>query len=80
MNTKEKINNLELSRITVDNIEDRSDYELVTILGGFNGSSMWNVYLEQIKEIMNLFKDCWLIDLTNDCLDDLWKLRIGIRK
>ena len=80
MTTKEIIENLGLYNVKVYKVEDRGDYELVTIFGGFNGSAMWGVYLEQIQNIMEEFEKCWLIDLNNDCLDDSWKLRIGIRK
>ena len=41
----------------------------------------WGTYLYQIQSIMELFsKDCWIVDLNNNPLEDKWTLRIGIRK
>lgn len=51
----------------------------LTISGGFNGTGDWNIYLKQIETIITSFPGCWLISLVNDCLDDVWELKIGIR-
>ena len=29
------------------------------------------------KKLMDVFGDCWLVDWSNDCLDDVWTVRLG---
>lgn len=59
-------------------VEINKDHLIVTINGGNNGYSDFNQYLTDIKTIINYFDKVWLIDWVNDCLDDVWVLRIGI--
>lgn len=59
-------------------VEVHKDHVVVTINGGNNGYSDFNQYLTDIKTIINYFDKVWLIDWVNDCLDDVWVLRIGI--
>lgn len=51
--------------------------------GGVNGSGDWRDYLyditELIKALFNIYDDVWVIDLYNDCIDDVWYLVIGAR-
>jgi hypothetical protein len=66
---------------------------IVTIYGGANGGgfrgmeSNWPYYMSLIRKFLgkllnydngNMIKDVWLIDLDNDCCDDVWTLRLGI--
>lgn len=59
--------------------EDKGDHVIITIYGGFNGNGDWITYLNQITTIIQAL-DAWVIDLINDCPDDVWTLRIGIDK
>lgn len=59
-------------------VEVNKDHVVVTINGGNNGYSDFNQYLTDIKTIISYFDKVWLIDWINDCLDDVWVLRIGI--
>jgi len=54
-------------------------YYIVHYYGGRNGHGSWNSYLKDIKAIFEEFKYAWLIELQNDCLDDVWDLKIGFR-
>lgn len=29
------------------------------------------------KKLIDVFGDCWLVDWSNDCLDDVWTVRLG---
>lgn len=66
-----------------DIIEDRDDYVVVEFYGGLNGMGSWTNYLPAITElvtILNLKYKCWLVDLHNDCLDDVFYLKLGIKQ
>ena len=56
-----------------------NNYKLQNVYGGFNGNGAWITYLTQIAIIIQAL-DAWVIDLTNDCPDDVWVLRIGVWK
>lgn len=75
-NYENKLNSLKLARIKLAKVENKKTYKVLTIYGGFNGSGDWKVYLTQIRSIVEAF-DGWIVDLVNDCLDDVWTLRIG---
>lgn len=70
---------LNLKHISISNIEVKENYYIITIDGGYNGLNKWSEYLSQINIIMQQFKECWLIELINDCPDDIWTLKLGIR-
>ena len=63
------------------------DYFIGILYGGDNGSSdpqKWLRYLESVKKLIaQMFKhgcgDVWLVDFNNDCLDDVFTLRIGFQ-
>lgn len=59
------------------------NWYIAAIFGGANGPGKWENYLQQIRklvlELKKKFKDVWLVDLENDCLDDVYTLRIGLR-
>lgn len=84
---KELIEGLALPKITVMNVEEHDDCDVITIKGGFNGRGDLCTYLEQVARIVANLElkfhtnwDIWLINWENDCLDDIWYLKIGIRK
>lgn len=74
-----KIRALELEKVTPSKCEDKGNHVIITIYGGFNGRGDWSLYLLQITRIIQAL-DAWVIDLINDCLDDVWTLRIGVDK
>ena len=82
MTYKEQIEELKLAHVEVSKVKDHTTFELITILGGFGEPNInWGTYLYQIQSIMELFsKDCWIVDLNNNPLEDKWTLRIGVRK
>lgn len=75
----DKINSLNLENIVPSGYVDKGDHSIITIYGGFNGNGNWITYLNQIITIIQAL-DAWVIDLTNDCPDDVWTLRIGVWK
>lgn len=54
------------------------DYYIAKLHGGKNGGGVWNDYL---KEIIETFKNIhwWMIELKNDCLDDVFDMTIGVK-
>ena len=74
-----KIKALELEKVDPREYEDKGDHAIITIDGGFNGSGDWPLYLLQITRIVQEL-NAWVIELINDCLDDVWTLRIGVDK
>lgn len=49
--------------------------------GGHDGSGKFEAYLMLIRKFANLLSkrlnvDVWLLDWKNDCLDDVWTLRL----
>lgn len=79
---KEIINNLELQRVKFSSVEEKEDHDVITIHGGLNGRGDILYYLDQVKrivcELQKRYKDVWLVSWTNDCLDDVWHLKLGI--
>lgn len=75
----EKIKELNLEKISPREYEDKGDHAIITIDGGFNGTGDWSLYLLQITRIVQSL-NAWVIDLINDCIDDVWTLRIGVDK
>lgn len=61
------------------NIESIADYFIVTIHGGNNGYGRLTNYLSDLKLIVDQFDDTWLIDWTNDCVDDIWYFKFAVR-
>lgn len=59
-----------------------SEFRLM-ICGGRNGDSDWIAYMKEIVEVLErlkeLFDDIWVIELDNDCLDDIFYLFAGAR-
>ena len=61
----------------VANVFNAGDHYVAYIYGGENGSGNWKDYSEFLTALFaNLDERSLLIDLTNDCPDDVWTLRI----
>ena len=58
-------------------------YYILTVGGGLNGRGEFLFYLEDvaklIKKLMVRFNHVWLIDWYNDCPDDVFSLKIGLK-
>lgn len=74
--------NLKLS--SVHQVEDGGHF-IITIFGGCNGggdNKKLVLYLAAVKKLVKRlvekFGRVWLIDWDNDCLDDVWTLRLGL--
>lgn len=86
-NYKETIKRLNFHKIEVSKVENLDGYDIITIYGGFNGSGYFGAYITQVHEILIALSltyhismdDIWLIDWVNDCPDDVWTLRLGVR-
>lgn len=83
INYKEIINNLNLDKISVKSVEEKKDHTIITIYGGLNGFGDIFFYLYQVDRIVCELsadkKDVWLISWENDCADDVWYLKLGVR-
>lgn len=74
------IDSLRLERVTVHGVEAQPEgHYIATIYGGLNGCGSWDLYVRQIGMIIDSLQGSWVIDLNNDCLDDVWTLRLGFR-
>jgi hypothetical protein len=61
----------------------RDQYLVVRFFGGLNGPGKWTEYMPQITKLINeISKEyhCWLVQLVNDCIDDVFTLDIGVSK
>ena len=71
------------SKMSLMQIIAMDDHTIITYSGGNNsGNSDWSSYLEDINIVFSKLKTLlngkiWLIDLVNDCSDDVFYLRIG---
>lgn len=75
----EKILSKTHSKITLHEIVNKDNHYVVTLYGSLNGCGRLHNYLNDVQEIINQFDNVWLINWDNDCLDDVWVLKIGIR-
>lgn len=73
------IEKFNLHNIKLNYINEEKDYWVIHLLGGENGHGRFSNYLEDVKHIINQFDNTWLIEWTNDCLDDFWKLTFAIK-
>jgi hypothetical protein len=67
------------SRITLKEIINKNTHYVVTLYGGLNGCGRLHNYLKDVQEIINQFDHVWMVTWDNDCPDDVWILKIGIR-
>lgn len=75
----------ETSKITLLESEvDEYETMTITLCGGLNGSGEWNNYFNDLARIFEELKekgfDVWVINLENDCLDDIFYCKTGITK
>lgn len=56
---------------------DNDDRYVAYIHGGENGTGEWKDYMEYLKRLFTNINDSWLLDLENDCADDVWTLRLA---
>ena len=74
------IDSLRLKKVKVHSVEQQTEgHYIVTINGGLNGRGSWNLYIRQIGMIIDSLQGSWVIEIHNDCLDDLWTLQLGFR-
>lgn len=56
----------------------------IHICGGLNGPGRWTDYLEDIRKLFGRLEaeigHAWMIELNNDCCDDVWYMIIGAEK
>lgn len=68
---------------TLEVMHEVGDHYVAVICGGANGSGEWTQYLALMKKLAaglkKEFGDVWLLDLANDCADDVWSLRLCFR-
>ena len=68
-----------------DPIQKSSEgHYVVTLFGGNNGQCNWPGYLMQLINVINAFSEvgyhAWIVDIINDCPDDVHTVRIGVRE
>lgn len=60
----------------------KSHYVLV-LFGGLNGSGKWTNYFQTLINVFDKLdekcEDCWLIELDNDCADDVYTAYVGVK-
>lgn len=72
----------QLRRLFLDGVvkfNDGSHY-VGFVCGGNNGSSDWVRYLESFSQIVKSLPDAWIVEIDNDCCDDVHYALIGFRK
>lgn len=69
-----------LGPLEVCEVED-DDYYVAHLCGGKNGPGEWPKYMEDITRVVNALdvKKWWMIDTKNDCLDDIFYIRLAFR-
>jgi hypothetical protein len=55
------------------------DHYIAFVTGGNNGCSDWATYFKSLITIVNSVKKGWLIEIENDCCDDVHYALIGFR-
>ena len=70
--------NRHLSLDGVVSVRD-GDHYIAFISGGNNGHSNWRAYFESLMMILEECKHAWIIDIDNDCCDDVHYALIGFR-
>lgn len=62
--------------------EIHDDYVVAEFYGGLNGCGKWTNYIRAISELITILSSnyhCWLVNLENDCLDDVFYLKLGLK-
>ena len=74
------IDSLQLEKVRVHSVEQQVDgHYIATIYGGLNGCGNWDLYIRQIGIIIDSLRNSRVIEINNDCLDDLWTLQLGFK-
>lgn len=60
-------------------VEEKENHFLVTVYGGNNGHHNWPQYLRNAALLME-GHDWWLVNIINDCPDDVHNITIGVNK
>ena len=55
------------------------DHYIAFVSGGNNGRSNWEDYFRSLAMIVKECKDAWLIEIKNDCCDDVHYALVGFR-
>ena len=61
----------------VDSVFNAGDHYIAYIYGGENGPGNWKDYSKWLSGLFANLDDAIVIDLTNDCPDDVWTLRLS---
>lgn len=78
-----------IAKVVKDEIGDNlpneyqpKDRYIIHVYGGKNGSGKWTEYLKDIYLIFDRlnqkFKKVYLVDISNDCADDVFDMRIAV--
>lgn len=63
---------------------DKYGTKVLCLSGGLNGCGEWENYFTDLANVVNRLKKegyhVWTINLENDCLDDVFYLKLGIGK
>lgn len=60
-------------------LDDDSKSYIVTIYGGANGHGRLTRYLSEIKDIVDLFNEVYMVNWNSDLLDDLFSITLLIK-
>lgn len=84
-NIVKKVNDdkkIKLSFNSIVELRKQERYFVARIYGGLNGKGKWieyNKYISKLFEEIEKDYHCWMVQLLNDCLDDVFTLEIGVR-
>ena len=74
---KQKLNGGENRQPFVDRVFKAGDHYIAYIFGGENGPGNWKNYSDFLSDLFSNIEHGWVIDLSNDCADDVWTLRMA---
>lgn len=65
-------------------LENKGSHVIAEISGGLNGNGKWEDYFEVLSKFCKVAREkygrkIWLIELNNDCLDDIFYAKLGIK-
>ena len=61
----------------MDVFKTEEGHYVAYIHGGENGPGNWVDYSKYLNDLFISVPESWIIDLINDCPDDVWTLRLG---
>ena len=83
---KSKLSNIEFpdSEIHVYTcFMDKYDKTVIGFYGGLNGNGKWSNYFRDLQRLTDHLESqgihVWLIQIDNDCLDDIFYIYLGVR-